>query len=254
MAVLDFKKSVWEDALGDLPGGVPDVLILEGTWWRASACKDRLDHLTSVTELAFPDMFVGGFGDARVAYCCAYGAARAVEPAHVFAQLGTPLAIQIGTCGVLTSDIEAGSVVVPRSARAWDGVSGYYGAKARVVFDPNWTARAEELLDAYGITARQSDHMTWPSLFAQSDEMCRSWAKDGVETIDMEASAVAAVMESFGGTSIALLAAWDQLDEGKTFLDPLPTAQQNALRKANAATFDTALQIASEVARLRKES
>lgn len=252
MAVLDFQKSVWQAALGELPHGVPDVLILEGTWWREKACKERLACLTEVSELPFPDMFVGRFGGARVAYCCAYGAARAVEPAHVFAQLGTPLAIQIGTCGVLTADIEAGSVVVPRHAQAGDGISGYYGAGEEVAFDEVWAARAEALLKAQGVSARPSEHLTWPSLFAQSDEMCRRWTKEGLETIDMEASAVAAVMAHFGQSSLTLLAAWDQLDAGKTFLDPLPAAQQEALTKANTATFETALQIAVEVSQHRQ--
>lgn len=248
MAILDFEPSIWREALGHALGGIPDVLILEGTWWRETACQTRLERLTEVSELPFPDMFVGNFGKARIAYCCAYGAARAVEPTHIFAQLGTRLVIQIGTCGVLTSDIDAGTVVVPRHARARDGVSEHYGAKDIVTFSSGLAARAEEFLEAQGVPSRDSAHLTWPSLFAQSDAMCRDWAAQGVETIDMEASAVAAVAARFGRDSLALLAAWDKLDEGSTFLDPLRSQQRDALEKANAATFETALKIAVEVA------
>ena len=251
MAILDLEKSVWIDALGDKLDVVPDVLILEGTWWRQAACEARLQRLSGVIELPFPDMFVGTFDDARIAYCCAYGAARAVEPAHVFAQLGTPLLIQIGTCGVMVEDIDPGTVAVPRTASARDGVSVHYGAGEVVDFDRHWADRAEVALRARDIPVRQTRHVTWPSLFAQSDALCRDWAEDGLETVDMEASAVAAVAHRFGGSSLALLATWDLLAEGHTFLDLLPETKMQALNRANAAIYDVALELAKEVVQLR---
>lgn len=248
MAVLDFGRRVWEQALGPALPAVPDVLILEGTWWREGATRSRLARLTSVGELPFPDMFVGRHGDATVAYCCAYGAARAVEPAHVFAQCGTPLVIQIGTCGVLEHRIAPGAVAVPGRAAARDGVSQHYGAGPDVSFDTGWSARARAILVESGIEVHNTRHLTWPSLFAQSDAMCAAWATEGLQTVDMEAAAVAAVTARFGSASIALLATWDQLDEGRTFLDPLSEGAAAALERANAATYETALQLAMEVA------
>ncbi len=248
MAILDFDRSVWENALGLSAGDVPHVLILEGTWWRAQACETRLARLNDVQELPFPDIFTGSFGEARVAYCCAYGAARAVEPSQIFAQLGTALIIQIGTCGVMTPGIPAGAVTVPRSAAARDGVSQYYGAGNEVDFDAKWCARAETLLRSTGCTALNTSHVTWPSLFAQSDEICSAWAKEGLQTVDMEASAVAAVAARYGCASLALLCTWDLLADGRTFLDPLPDHSQTELARANTATFEVALQLALEIA------
>ena len=198
MAILDFGKSVWEESLGEELGGIPDLLILEGTWWRERACETRLDHLTSVRELPFPDIFVGSYKGARVAYCCAYGAARAVEPSQIFAQLGTPLTIQIGTCGVLTPGIAAGSVTIPRKARALDGVSQFYGSGDVVEFSPEFSQRADQLLRDAGCQTLDTRHITWPSLFAQSEDMCADWAKEGMQTVDMEATAVAAVATKYG--------------------------------------------------------
>lgn len=247
MAILDFEPKVWQEALAGALGAVPSVLILEGTWWRETATASRLSHLSDVCELSFPDIFVGTYQGTRVAYCCAYGAARAVEPAQIFAQLGTPLIIQIGTCGVVLPGLEVGAVAVPRRATAADGVSQYYGAGPQVDFDPHWTARAEETLRDMGITAQDTNHLTWPSLFAQSDEMCAGWARDGIQTIDMEASAVAAVASRFGRASLALLTTWDLLDDGRTFLDPLSAEAGAALARANEATFMTALTLARQV-------
>ena len=206
-------------------------------------------RLTAVRELPFPDMFAGEFDGARVAYCCAYGAARAVEPAHVFAQLGTPLVVQIGTCGVMTDEFGAGTVAVPRKAEARDGVSQHYGAGASVGFASDWAGQAEDILQDLAVAARDTSHLTWPSLFAQSDAMCAGWAAEGLQTVDMEAAAVGAVAARFGVSAIALLSAWDALSEGQTFLDPLPEAQREALRRADLATFETALHLAREVSR-----
>lgn len=248
MAILDFDKSVWFEALQETLGEVPHALILEGTWWRETACRERLKTLRDVRELSFPDMFVGNFNGARVAYCCAYGAARAVEPAHVFAQLGTPLLIQIGTCGVMAEGISAGTVAVPQAGSARDGVSQHYGASDTVGFSKTWGERAKSLLNEAGVSARATAHLTWPSLFAQSDAMCRGWGDDGLETVDMEATVVAAVAERFGRDCVALLVAWDMLTEGRTFLDPLSDDLQSAFSAANAATFDVALKLAVEIA------
>ncbi len=247
MAVLDFERTVWDKTLGETLGGTPDALILEGTWWRERASKARLGYLTSVRELPFPDMFVGDFDGARIAYCCAYGAPRAVEPAHVFTQLGTPLLIQIGTCGVMDRKIGAGTIAVPRKAVARDGISRHYGAGSSVAFSAQWADRAEKVLQGLGIKSENTNHLTWPSLFAQSDAMCAGWAVEGLQTVDMEASAVAAVASRFGQSCIALLSAWDALSEGQTFLDPLPAKHQEALRRADKATFEVALQLAKEV-------
>ena len=252
MAILDLSPDVWHDALRLAPGQAPHVLILEGTWWREKATRDRLARLSDVRETAFPEMYLGRWNGLGVAYCCAYGAARAVEPAHVFAAMGTPLVIQIGTCGVLVPGIAPGDVAVPLAAVARDGVSHHYGAGPEVSFDAGWRARAAEILRDGGAQVHETRHLTWPSLFAQSDAMCAGWAAEGLQTVDMEAAAVAAVAARFGAACITLLATWDQLDEGRTFLDPLSEEAADALRRANVATYETGLRLATEVAGRRQ--
>ena len=248
MAILDLPKDIWFAGLGLTPDTLPDALILEGTWWRKTAEADRLGQLTDVREAALPDIFLGRHGDARIAYCCAYGAARAVEPAHVFAQMGVPLIVQIGTCGALAPGLGAGSVMVPDLALARDGVSGSYGGDAAVALDVRTNRAARKALDGMGIPHHNGTHLTWTSLFAQSDAICAEWGAEGIATVDMEAAAVATVARRFGSRATALLAVWDALAEGKTFLDPLPAADEAALRRANAATFTVALALAAGVA------
>jgi len=248
MAILDYQRDRWMTALGWSQDDVPDVLVLEGTWWREQAVSSRMAMLSDVNETAFPEIYTGRSGQARVAYCCAYGAARAAEVAHVLAQTGTPLVVQIGTCGALQPGLATGMVAVPRNALGRDGVSHTYGAGDSVALDGPWSDLATGALNARGITVTQGLHLTWTTLFAQSDSLCANWTAEGIHTVDMETAAVAAVAARFGAKTVALLATWDILGEGKTFLDPVSPTAARALTAANAATWEVALVLAQAVA------
>ncbi len=244
MAILDYPSTIWNEALELAQDQRPDALILEGTWWRESATRNRLSHLSNVRELNFPDMFIGEYAEASIVYCCAYGAARAVEPAHIFGQLGTPLLIQIGTCGTLDVNASTGSVVLPVSCAARDGVSQIYGAGATVNTSAQWVSEAERQLLGEQIATTRAKHLTWPSLFAQSDVMCNEWIREGFLSIDMETSTVAAVAEYFGVDCVSLLSVWDALPHGRTFLDPLNTEDADKLKRSNEVVFQVALSLA----------
>jgi uridine phosphorylase len=248
MAILDYHRDRWMTALGWSQDDVPDILVLEGTWWRDRAVASRLALLTDVSEAAFPDIFTGRSGQARVAYCCAYGAARAAEVAHVLAQCGTPLIVQIGTCGALQPGLETGMVAVPPRALARDGVTPGYGGGDVIALDAAWSLQAARALTERGIAVTQGLHLTWTTLFAQSDRLCAAWTDEGIHTVDMETAAVAAVAARFGAKAVALLATWDILGDGKTFLDPVSAAAGRALASANAATWEVALDLAQAVA------
>jgi uridine phosphorylase len=248
MAILDFSADRWLDALAWTPSDVPHALVLEGTWWRERAVQSRLADLSEPRETAFPDIFLGRSGDARVAYSCAYGAARAAEVAHILAHSGTPLVIQIGTCGALQPGIRAGMVAVPRAVIARDGVTPTYGGGELVNLSTVWGDRAAQALDAAGIAVTREPHLTWTTLFAQSAALCDGWAEEGIATVDMETAAVAAVASRFGAEAVALLATWDILGEGRTFLDPMSAEEARGLEVAKAATWTSALGLARAVA------
>lgn len=246
MAILDYPSSIWEEALELPQDKIPAALILEGTWWRETATANRLSHLSNVQELNFPDMFMGEYAGINVAYCCAYGAARAVEPAHIFGQLGTPLLIQIGTCGTLDVNARTGSVILPESCAARDGVSQIYGAADTVHTTPHWVTAAAKLLQKEGIESTRAKHLTWPSLFAQSNAMCDEWTREGFLSIDMETSTVAAVADYYGVECVSLLSVWDALPHGRTFLDPLSKEDAAKLKRSNEVVFQVALNLAQQ--------
>lgn len=244
MAILDYSEDIWRAALSMPTGAEPDALILEGTWWRERAVNARLSALENVQELPFPDMFVGDYGGKKIAYCCAYGAARAVEPAHVFAQLGTKTLIQIGTCGTLDVEASTGVVALPERCAARDGVSQHYGASGFVTTGADLVDLAELRLDAHDVKTARTMHLTWPSLFAQSDEMCAAWTAEGIVSIDMETTAVIAAGDRFGAKTLSMLSVWDALPHGRTFMDPLEAEDQARLTRSNEKIFEVALEVA----------
>ncbi len=243
MAILDNSDQIWRAALGMPKGQEPDALILEGTWWRETATAARLAHLDNVHELPFPDMFVGTWHGLTIAYCCAYGAARAVEPAHIFAQMGTPLLIQIGTCGTLNMDVSTGMVALPETVAARDGVSQHYGAGEVVFTAPDLVDLAQERLVKRAVNTARTKHLTWPSLFAQSDQMCADWTQEGLISIDMETSAVIAAADRYGARTLSMLSVWDALPHGRTFMDPLEPDDAARLTRSNEIVFEVALEV-----------
>ena len=58
-SILDVTKKEWLSGLGITEDEIPDVVILEGSWWREERQKSRLSHLKNVRELDFPDIYWG---------------------------------------------------------------------------------------------------------------------------------------------------------------------------------------------------
>ena len=111
-SIFDIDAPEWLAAMKLAPEDVPDVVIVEGSWWRQQRTDWRLSRLSDVRELEFPDIFWGRWQDKKIAFCCAYGAARTVEIIHLFGVLGTKLAVQIGTCGGLQPYLAPGDIIL----------------------------------------------------------------------------------------------------------------------------------------------
>ncbi len=242
-AVMDLGPDEWLDALGMDTGEIPRAVIMEGSWWREQRTTWRLSHLDNVRELAFPDMFLGLWQNVPVVYSCVYGAARAVELAHLFGVLGTPRMVMIGTCGALDPALATGDVVVPSTTVAREGVAHLYGVPDTVDSDQRLTRAARSVLETRGVRTWDVLHLTWSSIFAQSGAMVEEWKQLGYGSVDMEAATLYAVARHFGFAATALLAVWDQLDNDRSFLDPLSAEEQAALDTANSSVFEAALEI-----------
>lgn len=246
-SIMDIPAAEWLAAMKLAPEDVPDVVIVEGSWWRQQRTDWRLSYLTDVRELEFPDIFWGRWRDKKVAFCCAYGAARTVEIIHLFGVLGTKLAVQIGTCGGLQSHLAPGDIILPEVALCREGVAHMYGAHDAVLASPEWVQRAESALQVRGLTTYRGTHVTWPSLFTETPQMMEAWHRAGILSVEMEAATTLAVARYFNMAALALVVVWDDLTRGRRFLDPLPPGGLEALNRSNAAVYEVALALVEQV-------
>ncbi len=231
----------WLSLLGLTDDDVPQLLVTEGTWWRDRAGEARLQHLTGVRQLGMPDLWWGRRADGvPVAWCPAYGAARAVEPVHVLGVCGTPVVAQVGSCGGLQPELRTGDVLVPTRATIGEGASQYYGGLGSSSADPDLVDTAAAALRACGLTVHQGPSVSTDALLAQPDELVAQWAAGGHLGVDMETSAVLTVAAAFGVRAVSLLFVWDELP-GRSWTDPFTSDERAAQLRAEAAVFEVAL-------------
>jgi uridine phosphorylase len=233
----------WLVALGIESADVPERLVLEGSWWRAESNARRLALLERPRELAFPEFHLGRHRGAPVAYSCAYGAPRAVEPVHVFGELGTPLVVQIGSCGALQPGMAPGDIVLAEEATIGEGASQYYGASGSSLATPELVDAAAGAFEARGLRVHRGRHITTSALLAQPPELVAAWHQAGYLAVDMETSAVFSAAAHFAMRAVSMLFVWDDLLRRRSWLDPLPPKDQAAQDRASAALMEVALQL-----------
>lgn len=237
------QRGDWCQALGIDEADIPQVIILEGSWWQRERTAQRLAALIDVRELEFPEYHLGRrpADGMAVLYSCVYGAPRAVEPIHVFGQLGTPTVVQIGSCGSLQPQVRTGDVVLAEYAAIGEGASQYYGGLGTSAATPELVDSAEARFTAQGFRVHRGAHVTTSALFAQPPERVAAWEKAGYLAVDMETSAVFSAASFFGMRAVSLLFVWDELLAGRSFLHPYSAAETEAQARANAALMDVAL-------------
>ena len=232
--------SAAQRALGLAPHEVPQLLVLEGTWWHAAALDRRLPRLRDVRPLAHPDLWLGWSGDLPVAYCPAYGASRAVEPVHVLALCGTPVVVQIGSCGGLQPGVRTGDVVLSERATIGEGASQYYGGHGASHPDAALVAQAAAQVADAGVRAHVGPTISTSALLAQPDALVRSWSDAGHLGVDMETSAVFSAAAHLGVRAASVLFVWDELPY-RSWTDPFSEQEQAAQERANALVMEVAL-------------
>ena len=236
-SILDIPAEEWLEAMQLSLDDIPDVVIVEGSWWRAQRSAWRLGYLEDVRELAFPDIFWGRWRDKKVAFCMAY----------LFGKVGAKLAIQIGTCGGLQSHLRSGDIILPETAVCRDGVSHLFGDAEAAFATQHWVAQGERALQALNHTTYRGAHITFASLFAETAVMMTAWHQAGFLSVDMETATTFSISESLDMPALSMLVVWDDLTRGKRFLDPLTDTEQANLNRANQHVYEVALALAEQL-------
>lgn len=245
--ITDISPQEWLAALKMPVDDIPDLVVVEGSWWREQRTRWRLGYLSRVRELAFPDMYWGRWKDRKVVFSCAYGAPRTVEVVHIFSAIGARLCVQVGTCGGLQSHLRTGDVILPTSVLACEGVAKAYGAIDMTFGSREWLDRAKSLLEARGHTTYLGPHVTSTSLMTETADMVQGWHEAGCLSVDMETATTYAVSRHFGVPAVAMLVVWDDVIAGKRFLDPLSIEETTALDRANRSVYEVALELSEHL-------
>ena len=232
---MQVDRTSWLTLLGLTEDEVPQLLVLEGTWWRDRALANRLPLLTDVRQTGMPDLWWGRLEGVPVGYCPAYGAARAVEPVHVLGTCGTPRVVQIGSCGGL--GVRTGEIVISDAATIGEGASQYYGGSGVSRPTPALVVRAAEASGGVIGPTVSTD-----ALLAQPPALVARWTAAGHLGVDMETSAVFSAAASFGMEAVSLLFVWDELP-GRSWTDAFSPAEAAAQKRANSRTFEVALSL-----------
>ncbi|MGH8926602.1 MAG: hypothetical protein ACRDWA_18555 [Acidimicrobiia bacterium] len=154
----------WWEVTGLSRDEVPEVAVLEGTWWRRDREAQRLPLLDQVRELHAPDWYWGTYLGHSVVYACMYGAARAVEPVVILGKLGTSTVVQIGSCGGINPEAHTGDLLIPDEVVIEEGVSRWYHTEATVSATPALVDKAVEIAEKKGIRALRGRSVTEDTL------------------------------------------------------------------------------------------
>jgi uridine phosphorylase len=237
-------ESDWLDVVGLKADEVPEIIVLEGSWWRSNREKERLPHLSAVRELAAPDWWLGEYHDRRVLYACLYGAARAIEPIGILGPFGVRVAVQIGSCGGLAHVTNTGEYIVPTTVTPEDGVSRYITEASRISSTPALSQVLVAVAREAGHTVHHGPHVSEASLDSVRPEQgwTRRWVDEGYLGVDMETAAVFAAAEWRGLDRTALNYVWDEERNSRRWSDPLPLDIEKRRREAEADMFPLVLQ------------
>ncbi len=165
---------------------------------------------------------------------------------HICGELGTPVVVQIGSCGSLQPGIATGDIILPERATIGEGASQYYGGQDQSLADLALVDRAEAAFVDRGFRVHRGSQFTTSALLAQPPERVTAWHEAGHLAVDMETSAVFSAAAWFGMRAVSLLFAWDDLLRQRSWLDPFSVEETAAQQRANAALMEVALELVGD--------
>jgi len=241
----ELTKHDWLSMLAIPTERIPSSLILWGTRNLKSRYDTMREFFYDVLEVGSPngiieDVLIGKIDGTDVAYASVYGAPMASEITHIFGVLGTSKVIQIGTCGGLDKEINAGDLFITETAYCGEGASQYYKSHGKKV---EATIKFHGLRVPLDIAIRKGQIYTTSALFAEGEKDIKKWSQQGFSAVDMETAATFSVAEYFGMERGSILNVFDNpskqehimiTDSEKT--DKRKMAQQEMIKVAFSFT------------------
>jgi uridine phosphorylase len=245
----DLTREDWLSVLNLPADHIPSSLILRGTRNLRARYLTYLDYFDIVIEVGSPnglfeDLFIGRRNGTLVGYASVYGPAMASEITHVFAVLGTKLAIQTGVCGGLADGMSAGDIVIPASAGCGDGASHcYLPGIASVAATPSLVQHFSAG-EVNSVPVHTGPIWTTAALLAEGDAEIQRWHADGYVAIDLETASTFAVAEYFGMKRVSILTVFDNPRHG-AHLALTELDRHEARQRGEATALELVLNLAS---------
>lgn len=156
--------------------------------------------------------------------------------------LGARKVVACGGCGTLSSDVEAGDIVLPSSAVRDEGTSFHYAPPSRVIeADAGALAVAQEVLERRGQPFRVGRVWTTDAIYRETRAKVQRRRDEGCLVVEMEAAAFFAVAHFRGIQFAQLLYGGDDLS-GEQWDERVWTASPS-----RRLTFDLALEVAASL-------
>jgi uridine phosphorylase len=214
-AVICYQRTLWDSICADSTGTDQSVVGM-----RTLAATN---HKVGV---------VGGFGIGAPAACVV------LEGLIAF---GIRRFVSVGLAGSVQPDMDIGDIVVCDKAIRDEGTSYHYLPASRHAYaSPDLTARLRSALDQRGVAYRVGTTWTIDAPYRETCAEIRQYQREGVATVDMEASALFAVAEYRGVEMAALFTISDSLagDEWRhSFRGPEVNAGLQTLYRAALDTL-----------------
>jgi uridine phosphorylase len=209
---LEYLKSQ-----GRAPSAVPRSMIIGWSRHLYSYVKKRYQmgersHDSPYSGLTIPDTngkvgFFGGFG---------IGASATVNYAEELIALGARQVIGIGMAGSLREDLPAGSLVVCTKAIRDEGTSLHYLPPSRYAYpSETLTRKVVKALRADDLKFVEGPSWTVDAPYRETLSEIRRWRKEGIQTVEMEISALFCLAKYRRARSAAVFVVSDVLhDDG----------------------------------------
>jgi len=208
-SALDFQRYRSRRTGAKPPRAPPGVVLLFGRHRWEDYLRRRFAHqLDRRTGLYQPTASVGA------ALLDGPGAPYAAIVVEELSALGARRFVIVGIAGSIQPEVRAGSLVICERALRDEGTSHHYVRPSRFAFpSPRLVSRLRGALDRAGEEYRVGPTWTIDAPYRETVPEIRRYRREGIVTVEMEASTVFAVAGVRKKESAALFVISDHLDE-----------------------------------------
>lgn len=244
MGYFSVEPDRWKDYLDISDTDIPGKVIIEGRMDYPGAIEKRSLSIEDVRPGWMPNLVLGSYKGALVAYAACFGGPIASQIAHIYCNLGTEKVVQIGTCGGLQENIDLGDIVVSQGVLSLDGCARLYKRPEDfVAFDPSLLEKASRLLDRRDVQVYVGRTVSIYDILLEEIEDLFDLSRSGYVAIEMEAGAIGAVAGHFGTPALSMFVVSDNSISDKGLFYERTEDEQERITRGLDTLFGTALDL-----------